>query len=198
MIALLTGSIVDQSLNHIIVGVGGVGYSVHVPIGTQGKLKPDKNKQVTIHIHTHVREDALMLYGFASREVKTVFEKLTSVSGVGAKMALAVLSTMDPSELVVAIESNDVSALTKVSGVGKKTAQRLILELKSKLDADALGAIAPTSAGGGQKTEEFKSALKNLGFDPKVVDDLAKKLKEDLASPEVTLDDLVRRALKVM
>lgn len=197
MIALLTGSIVEQSLNHIILGVGGVGYSVHVPVGTQGKLKPNKDKQVTIHIHTHVREDALMLYGFASRELKTVFEKLTSVSGVGAKMALAVLSTLDPSELVTAIETNDVSALTKVSGVGKKTAQRLILELKSKLDADTLGAIAPSSAGG-QKTEEFKSALKNLGFDPKVVDDLAKKLKDDLASADVSLDDLVRRALKVM
>ena len=138
-----------------------------------------------------------MLYGFASREVKGVFEKLITVSGVGAKMALAVLSTMDPSELVGAIESNDVSALTKVSGVGKKTAQRLILELKSKLDADTLGAIAPSSAGG-QKTEEFKSALKNLGFDPKVVDELSKKLKDDLASPDVSLDDLVRRALKAM
>lgn len=197
MIALLTGKILQQRLDHIIVGVHGVGYSVHVPVGTQGRLKSNEEDQsVTIHIHTHVREDALMLYGFATNEEKIVFEKLISVSGVGAKLGLAILSALPPVELVKAIETNDVSALTKISGIGKKTAQRLILELKSKIDDSTLEAIAPVDDAKSKIVEDLKSSLKNMGYDNKTIDDILETLGDKIETQ--SFDDLLRAAFKMM
>jgi len=138
MIAHLRGVIMAQTIDRVILDVHGVGYEVFVPAGTQGRLggksATGEGEEVSVHVFTSVREDAIQLFGFASMDQKKVFEKLTGVSGVGPKLALAVLSTLEPEELVRAVETNDVVALTGVPGVGKKKAQRLILEMKARFD----------------------------------------------------------------
>lgn len=197
MIALLTGKLVQQRLDHIIIDVNGVGYSVFVPMGTQGRLKPQEDERVTVYVHTHVREDALLLFGFASHEEKHVFEKLISVTGVGAKLALAILSALSPGDLVKAVEGNDVKALTNVSGIGKKTAQRLILELKSRIDDFTLEAISPTASAQSQLTEDLKSALKNMGIDPNTIDTLVEQLEADITA-NTDIGELIRKAFKLL
>ena len=197
MIAMLTGKLAQQSLDRIVIDVQGVGYGVFVPIGTTGRLKPQEDERVTVYIHTHVREDALMLFGFASQEERHVFEKLIGVTGVGAKLALAILSALGPMDLVQAVETNDVKALTNVSGIGKKTAQRLILELKSRIDDFTLDAISPSQSAQSQLTEDLKSALKNMGIDANVIDTLIEQLAEDIAA-NVDIGELIRKAFRLL
>lgn len=197
MIAMLTGKLAQQSLDRIVIDVQGVGYGVLVPIGTTGRLKPQEDERVTVYIHTHVREDALMLFGFASQEERHVFEKLIGVTGVGAKLALAILSALGPMDLVQAVETNDVKALTNVSGIGKKTAQRLILELKSRIDDFTLDAISPSQSAQSQLTEDLKSALKNMGIDANVIDTLIEQLAEDIAA-NVDIGELIRKAFRLL
>lgn len=197
MIAMLTGKLAQQGLDRIVIDVQGVGYGVFVPVGTAGRLKPQEDERVTVYIHTHVREDALMLFGFASQEERHVFEKLIGVTGVGAKLALAILSALGPMDLVQAVETNDVKALTNVSGIGKKTAQRLILELKSRIDDFTLDAISPSQSAQSQLTEDLKSALKNMGIDANVIDTLIEQLADDIAA-NVDIGELIRKAFRLL
>lgn len=132
MIALLRGTLVRRGRDWTIIDVGGVGFRVFVPASTGADL-PVPGEAVTLHIHTHVREDALALYGFASEDELRLFEDITSVSGMGPRLALTSLSTLRPAEFRRAILDEDVASLTRISGVGRKTAQRMILELKNKL-----------------------------------------------------------------
>lgn len=197
MIAHLRGKILSSTLDTIVLDVGGVGYLVHAPIGTAGRLKPDDEGRVSLHIHTAVREDAITLFGFHNTELKYLYTKLISISGVGPKLALAVLSDLSPSDVVQAVQGNDVAAFTRVSGIGKKTAQRLILELKTSLDDFALDTISPAQVRVAGPYEDLRSALMNLGYNPAMVDaTLVKIEKNPPASLEV--ESLLREALKML
>lgn len=197
MIAYLRGTILSQRLDRVIVDVQGVGYEVFVPVGTQGRLDPDEDGRVSMHVYTSVREDAIQLFGFATHDQKRIFDRLTSVSGVGPKLGLAILSTLEPMELLTAVETNDLKALTKVSGVGKKTGQRLILELKSKFDDFALEAIAPSGDAATQIIEDLRSALQNLGYGSQIIDDVVAELGKR-ADEFDSVEDMLREAFKML
>ena len=132
MIGHLTGRLIDKQPNRILVDVNGVGYELHVPLSTFYGLG-ETGETVSVKVHTHVREDALVLFGFVTKLELQVFELLISISGVGPRLALAVLSGIEPPELVAAIKNGDVDRLTRIPGVGKKTAERIGLELKDRL-----------------------------------------------------------------
>jgi len=166
MIAHLQGRLLEKHPNRVIVDVGGVGYEVHVPLSTfYGLGEPGAG--ISLRIHTHVREDALALYGFATPLELQIFERLIATSGIGPKLALAVLSGIEPAELVAAVRHGDVARLTAIPGVGKKTAERIGLELKDRLPdllppGDAAGSAASQAAG--SLRGDLLSALVNLGY----------------------------------
>jgi len=162
MIAQLRGRLLAKHPNQAIVETGGVGYDVTISVPTFSGL-PAAGIEVTLHIHTHVREDQIALYGFLRPAEKQLFEKLITVSGIGPKLAITILSGMAADEMVGAIRGNDVARLTRIPGIGKKTAERLVLELRDKLPAAATGelpAAPPMSAA----EEDVLSALMNLGY----------------------------------
>lgn len=163
MIAHLRGSLIEKHPNRIVVDVGGVGYDVSVPLSTFYGLG-EAGSTVALRIHTHVREDALALFGFATRLEQELFERLISVSGIGPKVGLAVLSGIEPPELIRAIERGDLARLTAIPGVGKKTAERIVLELKDRLPH----AVSPTLPGepppANALRDDLLSALINLGY----------------------------------
>jgi Holliday junction DNA helicase RuvA len=161
VIAHLRGKLLAKRPGRVLVEAAGVGYDVVISIPTFTQL-PAEGAEVKLHIHTHVREDQIALFGFAAVEEKLLFEKLIGVSGVGPKLAITVLSGLPVEQLVGAIRGGDVAMLTRTPGVGKKTAERLVLELKDKLED--LGAGAPVAAVGGAVGEDVLSALTNLGY----------------------------------
>jgi Holliday junction DNA helicase RuvA len=165
VIAHLRGRILDKHPNRLIVDVNGVGYDVFVPLSTFYVLG-DAGSDVALRIHTHVREDALALYGFATALEQDLFERLISTSGIGPKLALAVLSGIEPIELMRAIERGDVARLTNIPGVGKKTSERIVLELKDRLPRVSAAAAAGDGAAAAPSavSEDVLSALVNLGY----------------------------------
>jgi len=165
VIAHLRGRILDKHPNRLVVDVNGVGYDVFVPLSTFYGLG-DAGSDVALRIHTHVREDALALYGFATALEQDLFERLISTSGIGPKLALAVLSGIEPIELMRAIERGDVARLTNIPGVGKKTSERIVLELKDRLPRVAPVAAAGDGASAARPAvgEDVLSALMNLGY----------------------------------
>ena len=160
MIAHLRGRLIAKHPNQAIVETAGVGYDVTISVPTYSDL-PGLGAEVTLHIHTHVREDVIALYGFLRPSEKQLFEKLISVSGIGPKLAITVLSGIPSEEMVRAIRSNDLGRLTRVPGIGRKTAERLVLELRDKLQD--FGA-APAVAAASPVEEDVLSALTNLGY----------------------------------
>ncbi len=160
MIAHLRGKLISKHPNQAIVECGGVGYDVTISIPTFSELGP-LGSDIAVFIHTHVREDALALFGFLRAEEKQLFEKLISVSGIGPKLAVTILSGMPIDQMVGAIRGNDVARLTKIPGIGKKTAERMVLELRDKLEGFG---IAPTIAAISPVEEDVLSALVNLGY----------------------------------
>ena len=165
MIAFLRGRLGDKQPNRIIVDVGGVGYDVAVPLSTFYTLG-EPGAEVALRVHTHVREDALALYGFATGLELQIFERLIGISGIGPKLALAVLSGIDVTDLVRAVQLGDVVRLTAIPGVGKKTAERIGLELKDKLPPELAAEVAAQTAadGTGGLRGDLLSALLNLGY----------------------------------
>jgi holliday junction DNA helicase RuvA len=162
MIAHLRGTLLAKHPNQAVVETAGVGYDVTISVPTFSDL-PAAGEQVALHIHTHVREDALALYGFLRPSEKMLFEKLISVSGIGPKLAITILSGMPADEMVGAIRSNDVARLTRIPGIGKKTAERMVLELRDKLPP--AGTAAPVATPTLNAVEEdVLSALMNLGY----------------------------------
>jgi len=162
MIAHLRGKLISRHPNQVIVEAAGVGYDVTISVPTFSEL-PSVGSEVALHIHTHVREDQLALYGFLRPEEKQLFEKLLTVSGIGPKLAITILSGMAAQEMATAIRGNDVSRLTKIPGIGRKTAERMVLELRDKLPpagADQVHAVPSLSA----TQEDVLSALVNLGY----------------------------------
>jgi Holliday junction DNA helicase RuvA len=165
VIAHLRGRLLEKHPNRVIVDVQGVGYDVHVPLSTFYELG-EPGAEIALRIHTHVREDALLLYGFVTTLELQVFERLIGVSGIGPKLALAVLSGLEPNELVTAIRQGDVARLTGIPGIGKKTAERIGLELKDKM-ASLIPAETPaTTETAAIETlrGDVLSALTNLGY----------------------------------
>jgi Holliday junction DNA helicase RuvA len=165
MIALLRGTLVEKHPSRLIVDVGGVGYDVLVPLSTFYVLG-DPGATVSLRIHTHVREESLALYGFATSLEQELFERLISISGVGPKLALAVLSGIEPAELIKAIRLQDVARLTAIPGIGKKTAERIGLELKDRLPValPAVGETAAETPPADRLRADLLSALLNLGY----------------------------------
>jgi Holliday junction DNA helicase RuvA len=164
VIAHLRGRILEKHPNRIIVDVGGVGYDVAVPLSTFYGLG-EPGGEVVLRVHTHVREDALLLYGFASRLEQELFEKLIAISGIGPKVALAVLSGIEPRELIAAILHSDVARLTAIPGVGKKTAERMVVELKDRLPKGEHGPSPEANAPAPSAIrDDLLSALMNLGY----------------------------------
>jgi Holliday junction DNA helicase RuvA len=166
MIAFLRGKVLDKQPNRIIVDVSGVGYDVQVPLSTFYEVG-EEGAEVTLRVYTHVREDALQLYGFLTDLERQVFERLIGISGIGPKLAIAVLSGMDSREVIAAIQRADVARLTGIPGIGKKTAERIVLELKDRLMklASPVDAGAATGAAATDRLrEDLLSALQNLGY----------------------------------
>jgi Holliday junction DNA helicase RuvA len=169
MIGLLRGRLLEKRPNQVILDVGGVGYLVAVPLSTFAALG-DLHAEVTLLIHTHVREDTLALYGFLSAREKHFFELLLGASGVGPSLALKILSGMNVEELVPAIRMGDLARLTKIPGVGRKTAERMVVELKDKLEAVTIETEKPVPSSAAGVEADVKSALLNLGYDERTAD----------------------------
>jgi holliday junction DNA helicase RuvA len=162
MIAHLRGILLSKHPNQLVVETAGVGYEVNISVPTFSEL-PTEGSEVALHIHTHVREDSFALYGFLRPAEKSLFEKLITVSGIGPKLAITILSGMAADEMVGAIRGNDLARLTKIPGIGKKTAERMVLELRDKLPAET-GKSTPTVPVLSGMEEDVLSALTNLGY----------------------------------
>lgn len=165
MIGFLRGRIADKQPNTLIVDVQGVGYEVHVPLSTFYDVG-DVGAEITLRVYTHVREDALQLYGFLTELERQLFERLIGVSGIGPKLAISVLSGMDPRDVLTAVQRGDVARLTGIPGIGKKTSERIVLELRDRLAQMAGGAPADAAPvnGADRLRGDLLSALQNLGY----------------------------------
>jgi Holliday junction DNA helicase RuvA len=162
MIAHLRGRLLAKHPNQVVVETGGVGYDVTISVPTFSDL-PGVGSEVALHIHTHVREDLIALYGFLRPAEKQLFEKLITVSGIGPKLAVTILSGMAADEMVGAIRGNDIARLTRIPGIGKKTAERMVLELRDKLPPAGVGEVPAVSVMTAME-EDVLSALVNLGY----------------------------------
>jgi Holliday junction DNA helicase RuvA len=200
LIGRLVGRLVEESADGaVVLDVRGVGYEVTVPLGTVGRAAPDAEGAVTFYVHTHVREDAFLLYGFASREERAVFRQLIGVSSIGPKIALSILGALSVGELSAAVARGETGKLTRVPGVGKKTAERIVLELKDKLlagPAPLPAAPAARPAASGAKAELLHGALTRMGYRPAEAERAVAALGGRVEAEP--LADLVREALAVL
>jgi Holliday junction DNA helicase RuvA len=202
MIGRLTGKVVAQADGAAVVDVHGVGYELQVPLGTLGRLAPDVEGRVTIHVHTHAREDALVLFGFATEADRLAFRTLIGVSSVGPKTALAILGALPADDLARVIASKSLGELTQVPGIGKKTAERMVLELRDKLPlaagkAGALVAPGVASAPGRVSNSELlQGALTRMGYRQGETDRAIAALGDKVDS--APLPELVREALALL
>jgi Holliday junction DNA helicase RuvA len=190
MIATLEGTLEYRGDNSIIINVGGIGFRVYVPASTLSQLGAVKGR-VSLYTHLHVREDNISLYGFASSEELTLFKSLTSVTGIGAKLALALLSALNPEQLVMAITSGDIDLLSQTPGIGKKMASRLVVELRGKLEKDWREMALPLAP----ERVDVIAALTGLGYS---VTEAAKAISRLPDSEELSLEEKVRMALQQM
>jgi Holliday junction DNA helicase RuvA len=165
MIGFLRGRVLEKHPNRIVIDVNGVGYELYVPLSTYYDVG-DEGSEISLRVHTHVREDALQLYGFLTRLEQQLFERLIAISGIGPKLAVAVLSGIDSHELVASIQLADVARLTRIPGIGKKTAERIVLELKDRLAdvAASSSAVAGEQPQMDRLRDDLVSALENLGY----------------------------------
>jgi len=198
MIAWLRGSVQRKTADSVIIDVSGVGYLVNIPVSTLGEV-PEPGDQISLHIHTHLREDSLSLFGFATELEKELFQLLLGISGIGPKLALSVLSGLAAPDLLAAIGSSDDATLCAIPGIGKKTAARLCLELKDKVRQLAPEAQLQTEAGASVLSghlDDAVSALVNLGYKRPIAEDAVKKI--DQGRPELRIEDLIREALSML
>lgn len=193
MIGQLRGMLADKRPNQVLVDVGGVGYLVAVPLSTYAALG-ELRTEVTLLIHTHVREDALALYGFLTSREKHLFELLISASGVGPSLALKILSGMSAEELIPAIRGNDLARLTKIPGVGRKTAERMVVELKDKLEAVAVVEEKQAVASPAGIEADVISALVNLGYDGRTAENAVAEGKREAGTG--SFEKLLKAALQ--
>jgi len=200
MIAFLSGKLLEKHANTVIVDVGGIGYEVTIPLSTFYELG-EPGTDVELRIYTHVREDAIQLFGFKTLRERDLYLKLISVQGIGAKSGVTMLSGMSADEIVAAIRSNDLGRLTAIPGVGRKTAERLVIELRDKVGelAAAAGAAAAISADelpAGAVFDDALSALVNLGYQKAAAERALKKVVQD--GTEMSVQKLLRKSLQVL
>ena len=195
MIAHLTGTLLEKHVQRLIVDVGGVGYDVNVPLSTFYTVG-DPGSRVTLRVHTHVREDALQLFGFATALELSLFQKLIGVSGIGPKVALSVLSGIEPADLVRAIRQSDVARLVRIPGVGKKTGERLVVELRDRLPQPAASEAEAPAAEGDDVRADLLSALANLGYQRAAIEKTVEKVMRQSASSD--FEPLLREILKAL
>lgn len=197
MIALLRGIVVSRQSDSVILDVGGVGYRVFMPTPVVFTL--GQGEEVTVHIHTHVREDTLQLFGFAQESDRQIFLALTTVTGIGPKLAMNILSGTTRAELLTAVASADVKRLTQIPNVGKKTAQRILVELTEVFKRIEPGLAAISTSGGkhAQAMSDISSALSNLGYRNALIDKTIVELESLEVVPQ-KFDDLLREALRII
>jgi Holliday junction DNA helicase RuvA len=195
MIAVLRGVLLEKSPNQAVVDAGGVGYELHIPITTYTHL-PEAGSEVRLRVYTHVREDTLALYGFLSQDEKALFEKLIGVSGIGPALAIKVLSGLAAADLITAIRKGEVERLVRIPGVGKKTAERMVLELRDKLPAPAGEAAAPPMPSLSEIEQDVLSALLNLGCARPAAEQAVRKAKA--GGGKVEFEPLFRKALELV
>ena len=192
MIGSVRGCVVERTMNgEVLIEVGGVGYRVYVPLGAVPGLEP--GAEASLFTHMHVREDAMILFGFPTRDERDTFEVLIGASGVGPKLALAILSVHSPPALRRCITEDDVDALVLVPGVGKRTAQRLMVDLKARLDVPDLDLTAIPGSSASSARAEVRDALTNLGYSPDEVREVLSQLSED-----DSVEELLRNALRIL
>ncbi|MDD4091316.1 MAG: Holliday junction branch migration protein RuvA [Smithellaceae bacterium] len=200
MIALLTGKIAYKGISHVVVDAQGVGYRVFIPLTTFYAL-PEADQAITLHIHTSVKEDAIHLFGFYTREERELFQLMISVSGIGPKVALNILSGISSAELLEAISTGNLTKLMAIPGIGRKMAERLILELKEKamkkIAADAIPAADAKQKQAERMREDVLSALMNLGYKAGAARDALEKAARDLKE-DPAMDQLLKKALKIL
>lgn len=200
MIAHLTGTILSKQPNAVVIDVNGVGYEVTIPVSTFYELG-DVGAQASLRVHTHVREDAIMLFGFRTSREKELFLRLTSVSGIGPKLGITFLSGTSPDDLIAAIRSNDLARLVSIPGVGRKTAERVVIELRDKigqlalLDSDV--SSAPSTAVDVDATrDDVVAALVSLGYQKALAEKIVAKVLE--VESDRTIEHVLRQALKLL
>jgi Holliday junction DNA helicase RuvA len=196
MIASLTGRLRRKATDYLVVDVSGVGYLVQAPLSTYSGI-PETGEEVTLHIHTYVREDSLSLFGFLTEAEKDMFLLLTGVSGIGPRLALAVLSSLSIADIAAAIQSSDDSKLRTIPGIGRKTAARMVLELKDKITVVAAAATRrDQTAAGEDRLEDAVSALVNLGYKKPLAEEALRKVLHE--RPGRAIEDLIRNALQML
>lgn len=190
MIASLKGTVINKKPDRVIIEVSGVGYSVAVPLRSLGDI-PDEGHSIFIHIYTHVREDSLQLFGFLSEEERRVFSTLLGITGIGPKLALAILSGMSVRRFSEAVQNEDVALLSSIPGLGKKTASRLVLELKGKLPS----LEASHAPGENTAADDAVSALENLGYKKTSAEHA---VSHAVKSGSGSIEDIIKNALKLL
>ncbi|MBN2369418.1 MAG: Holliday junction branch migration protein RuvA [Vicinamibacteria bacterium] len=194
MIGHLQGELISKLPHEILIDVAGVGYRVLIPLSTYYRLGEPRSR-VALFIHTHVREDALLLFGFGTTDEKSLFERLISVSGVGPKLAINILSGIEAPDLTSALRTGDVAALTRIPGVGKRTAERLILELRHKMPTLAEEPRRSPVASGAAR-DDLLSVLGHLGYSPAEAERAVDRALRE--SPEQRFEDLLRHTLQIL
>jgi Holliday junction DNA helicase RuvA len=193
VIGRLRGQLVAKSPQEVLVDVGGVGYRVHVPLSTFYRVG-DLGAAVSLLVHTHVRDDALQLFGFLTPDERMLFERLIAVSGVGPKLAINILSGIEVGELVAALRAGDIARLTRIPGIGRKTAERLVVELKDAMQKIAGPVVAEGPADGRQ--EDLLAALVHLGYTRAEVESVVLRALRE--RPSERLEELLRRSLQLL
>jgi Holliday junction DNA helicase RuvA len=196
MIASISGRLTRKAVDYVIIDVSGVGYQVFVPLSTYYRM-PDEGAAASLHIHTHLREDMLALYGFSEHAEKELFLILLGVSGIGPKLALTILSSLSADEIAAAIQSSDEQKLHAIPGIGKKTAARLILELKDKVKHLVTGSVPPgPRQQADSDSDDAVSALMNLGYKRNVAEEAVQLVLRNL--PGLSVENLVREGLQAL
>jgi Holliday junction DNA helicase RuvA len=194
MIGFLRGRVLDKQPNRILIDVNGVGYEVHVPLSTYYEVG-EAGADVALRVHTHVREDALQLYGFLTPLEQLVFERLIGISGIGPRLAVGVLSGIDSRELVLSVQRADVARLTRIPGIGKKTAERIVLELKDRLRDVAISVAGPEPERSVDRLrDDLISALENLGYHRPLAEKAAEAARAHDGA--ATFEDALKSALR--
>jgi holliday junction DNA helicase RuvA len=200
MIAFLSGKLLEKQTNTAIVDVGGVGYEVSIPLSTFYELG-DVGSDVSLRIYTHVREDAIQLFGFKTLRERDLYLRLISVQGIGAKSGITMLSGMSADEIIMAIRTNDLARLTSIPGVGQKTAERLVIELRDKVgelsgDGSVLDAASRTALPADAMFEDALSALVNLGYQRNAAEKALNQAAQE--GTEISVQKLLRRSLQIL
>ena len=196
MIGFLRGRVLEKQPNRVLVDVNGVGYEVFIPLSTFYDVG-DEGAEIALRIHTHVREDSLQLFGFLTLLERQMFERLITVSGIGPKLAIAVLSGLDTRDLLAAVQRADIARLTTIPGVGKKTAERIVLELKDRLtqlSAPPPSDVKPVTSDADRVRDDLLSALQNLGYHRPDAERAADAVLRD--APERSLESALKDALR--